>query len=86
MFLTRRNENYGRYAVIGWSHDSERENNGCSDMQMLQRFINVVENQDGYNEANEINAIPVIIYHDVDATSEFYTADLELFKSEMRYL
>jgi len=77
---------YGKYSIIGWSHDAEREKNGYNDEQMLQRFKEVVESQGKYNKANEINAIPIIIYHDIDTISGFYTTSFELFKSEMKYL
>ena len=80
------NEEYGKYSIIGWSHDSEREDNGYNDEQMLQRFIDVVESQSGYNDGEEIGAIPIIIYHDIDTSSGFYTTSFDLFKAEMKYL
>ncbi len=80
------NAKYGKYSIMGWSHDSEREDHGYDDEQMLQRFIDVVESQSKYNDGEDIGAIPIIIYHDVDTTSGFYTTSFELFKSEMKYL
>ncbi len=80
------NAKYGKYSIIGWSHDSERKDYGYNDEQMLQRFIDVVESQSRYNDGDDISAIPIIIYHDVDTTSGFYTTSFELFKSEMKYL
>lgn len=77
---------YGKYSISGWSHDAEREKNGYNDDQMLQRFIDVTESQTKYNRDDEINAIPVIIYHDIGPKSGFYTTSFELFKSEMIYL
>jgi hypothetical protein len=77
---------YGKYSIIGWSHDSEREDNGYNDEQMLQRFIDVVESQSRHNDGVDIGVIPIIIYHDVDTASGFYTTSFELFKSEMKYL
>ena len=53
---------------------------------MLQKFIQVVESQTKYNNGNEIKAIPVLIYHDIDKKSGFYTTSTELFKAEMKYL
>lgn len=76
----------GRYSVVGWSHDAEREEKGYDDNQMLQKFIQVVESQSKYNQGNEIKAIPIIIYHDIDKKSGFYTTSVELFKAEMKYL
>jgi peptidoglycan/xylan/chitin deacetylase (PgdA/CDA1 family) len=41
---------YGKYSIIGWSHDSEREDHDYNDEQMLNRFIDVVESQSMYND------------------------------------
>ena len=76
----------GRYSIVGWSHDADRESKGYDDKQMLQKFIQVVESQNKYNKGNEINAIPVLIYHDIDKKSGFYTTSIDLFKAEMKYL
>ena len=76
----------GRYSIIGWSHDADREAKGYDDNQMLQKFIQVVESQNNYNKGNEIRSIPVLIYHDIDKESGFYTTSIELFKAEMKYL
>ena len=75
----------GRYSIIGWSHDADREAKGYDDSQMLQKFIQVVESQNKYNKGNEIRSIPVLIYHDIDKESGFYTTSIELFKAEMKY-
>ena len=80
------NEKFGRYTVVGWSHDADREGEGYNDEQMLQRFIEVVESQSEYNKGNEIKAIPILIYHDIDTKSGFYTTSTELFEAEMKYL
>jgi len=53
---------------------------------MLQRFVDVVESQSSYNDGDDISAIPIIIYHDIDTTSGFYTTGFDLFKSEMKIL
>jgi len=76
----------GRYSIVGWSHDADREAKGYDDSQMLQKFIQVVESQNKYNKGNEIRSIPVLIYHDIDKESGFYTTSIELFKAEMKYL
>jgi len=76
----------GRYSIVGWSHDADREAKGYDDSQMLQKFIQVVESQNNYNKGNEIKSIPVLIYHDIDKESGFYTTSIELFKAEMKYL
>jgi peptidoglycan/xylan/chitin deacetylase (PgdA/CDA1 family) len=76
----------GKYSIVGWSHDADREAKGYDDNLMLQKFIQVVESQNKYNKGNEIKAIPVLIYHDIDKKSGFYTTSIELFKAEMKYL
>jgi hypothetical protein len=38
-----------RYSIMGWTHDSERRQNGFDDSQLLERFIEVVEGQSEYN-------------------------------------
>jgi len=76
----------GRYSIVGWSHDADREAKGYDDNQMLQKFIQVVDSQGKYNKGNEIKAIPVLIYHDIDKKSGFYTTSIDLFKAEMKYL
>lgn len=76
----------GKYSIVGWSHDADREAKGYDDNQMLQKFIQVVESQNNYNKGNEIRSIPVLIYHDIDKESGFYTTSIKLFKAEMKYL
>ena len=44
----------GKYSIVGWSHDADREAKGYDDNQMLQKFIQVVESQNKYNKDNEI--------------------------------
>jgi peptidoglycan/xylan/chitin deacetylase (PgdA/CDA1 family) len=85
-FSLKDDTKYGKYSIIGWSHDSEREDHGYNDEQMLNRFIDVVESQSRYNDGDDISAIPIIIYHDIDTTSGFYTTSFALFKAEMKYL
>lgn len=75
-----------KYAIEGWSHDSERKNFGYTDEQLLKRFIEVVNSQSEYNSNGTIRAIPVIIYHDVNQTSGYYETSADLFEKEMRYL
>lgn len=71
---------------MGWSHDAEKKNNAYNDQQMLERFIKVVNSQSKYNVHNEFNAVPIIIWHKIDNTSEEYSTSISLFEAEMRYL
>ncbi|MGB8035079.1 MAG: polysaccharide deacetylase family protein [Nitrososphaeraceae archaeon] len=58
----------------------------------LDRFINLVNSQDKYNnnENGQINAIPVIAYHKIDPTINNNTSASitppDLFDAEMKYL
>jgi peptidoglycan/xylan/chitin deacetylase (PgdA/CDA1 family) len=75
----------GKYAIMGWSHDSERDEYP-SDEDMLKRFVEVVESQSEHNSNGKVNAIPVLIYHNIAPESSDYTTSIELFESEMDYL
>jgi peptidoglycan/xylan/chitin deacetylase (PgdA/CDA1 family) len=76
---------YDRFAIMGWSHDSDRDEYP-SDEDMLKRFVEVVESQSEHNSNGKINAIPVLVYHNIDHESSDYTTSIELFESEMNYL
>ncbi|HYO06623.1 MAG TPA: polysaccharide deacetylase family protein [Phototrophicaceae bacterium] len=76
---------YDKYAIMGWSHDSEREEYP-SDEDMLKRFVEVVESQSEHNSNGNVNAIPVLVYHNIGHESSDYTTSIELFESEMDYL
>jgi peptidoglycan/xylan/chitin deacetylase (PgdA/CDA1 family) len=76
---------YDKYAIMGWSHDSERDEYP-SDEDMLKRFVEVVESQSEHNANGNINAIPVLVYHNIGHESSDYTTSLDLFESEMKYL
>jgi hypothetical protein len=77
-----------RYSIMGWSHDADRKNNAYDDSQMLDNFIQVVNSQDKYNNNVDgiINAIPIIIWHNIDNTGEEYATSVDLFEAEIKYL
>jgi hypothetical protein len=61
--------------------------NSFSDNELLNRFIDVVNNQSDYNKDGTIKAIPIIIYHRAgDNEALDYNTDLKLFEKEMKYL
>jgi hypothetical protein len=70
---------------MGWSHDSERKNNALSDQQMFERFIEVVNSQSEYN-TNNVNAVPILIWHKIDNSVDEYSTSINLFNAEMKYL
>lgn len=74
---------------MGWTHDSERQQNLYDDSQMLERFIEVVEGQSKYNDERTISAIPVIIWHNIEdnTTADIHTTtSTRLFEAEIKYL
>ncbi len=74
-----------KYTIMGWSHDSERDEYP-SDEDMLKKFVEVVESQSEYNANGKIKAIPVLVYHNIGHESSEYTTSIDLFESEMNYL
>jgi peptidoglycan/xylan/chitin deacetylase (PgdA/CDA1 family) len=83
-----------RYSIIGWSHDYDRIKYSYNDSQMLDRFIQVVNSQDKYNNnlpgqktaAVAVEAIPIIVYHRIDNSGAPYSTNVSLFAEEMKYL
>jgi len=58
-------------------------------MQLLQRFIQVVNSQLKYNKQGKpAEAVPIIYYHRIDnsSTRYRYSTDPSLFVAEMKYL
>jgi peptidoglycan/xylan/chitin deacetylase (PgdA/CDA1 family) len=76
-----------KYSIMGWSHDAEMKNNALNDQQMFERFIQVVNSQNEYNaNSNDVNAVPIIIWHKIDNSNEEYSTSTNLFNAEMKYL
>jgi hypothetical protein len=50
-----------------------------------EKFVEVVNNQTEFNKQGEINAIPIIGYHEIATDDEIDTSP-ELFELEMKYL
>ncbi len=75
-----------KYSIRNWSHDFEIVENSYSDLQALERFIEVVNSQSTYNKDGTIEAIPIIMYHDIADTKEDSVTDVDLFEKEMKYL
>jgi peptidoglycan/xylan/chitin deacetylase (PgdA/CDA1 family) len=76
-----------RYSIVGWSHDYDRISYLYNDLQMLNRFIQVVSGEDKYNRPGQpVDAIPIIVYHRIDNSRAPYSTTVTLFTAEMRYL
>jgi peptidoglycan/xylan/chitin deacetylase (PgdA/CDA1 family) len=93
-----------RYAINSWSHKHiegsyNYANLSCIDIcqyynnsQMFEKFVEVVNSQNGYNEDGIIRAIPIIVYHafvpydDVSESKIPTATSVNLFELEMKYL
>lgn len=61
----------------------KHKNSGkCSDGEMYEEFIDIVESQTKYNTENTIGAISILIYHSVDYSHDDYSISPDLFKKE----
>jgi hypothetical protein len=50
-------------------------------------FVEIVNSQSTYNQGGKINAVPLIIFHNVDLTTNHpYYTNAELFDQLMKYL
>ena len=79
-----------------WSHDREHHdiNDEMEDYDphgkevsyiLFEKFVEVVNSQTAFNKQGEINAIPIIGYHEIATDDELDTSP-ELFEQEMKYL
>ncbi len=76
-----------KYSIRNWSHDFEKEENRFTDTELFREFIEVVNNQSKYNKGGSIEAIPIIMYHEIGDTGNKDSAtDEDLFEKEMKYL
>ncbi|HET8847985.1 MAG TPA: polysaccharide deacetylase family protein, partial [Nitrososphaeraceae archaeon] len=73
-----------KYSIRNWSHDFEIVENSYSESEALDRFIEVVNSQSKYNNDGSIDAIPIIMYHDIG--DEGSITNVDLFEKEMKYL
>jgi hypothetical protein len=61
--------------------------------EMFHVFLQIVNGQTPYNSNRKINAIPIIVYHDITTSLQDYakpshaaSTTLDLFAQEMKYL
>ena len=74
-----------KYSIRNWSHDFEIVENSYNESEALDKFIEVVNSQSQYNKDGTINAIPIIMYHDI-GNSDGAVTSIGLFEKEMKYL
>jgi hypothetical protein len=69
------------------------DGNSYNNSQMFEEFVAELNSQNKFNRGGIINAIPIIGYHNINATisdvsytSESSATALNLFEEEMKYL
>jgi hypothetical protein len=93
-----------RYSIKSWTHrhidgSYDSEEGVCASIchsynneQMFQKFVAEVNSQLQYNNNRIINAIPIVIYHnlvtypDVSFSKDAAEITINLFDQEMKYL
>ena len=84
-----------RYSLRLASHNDLDSTYMHNSTKILPAFIEAVNKQTLYNDNGEINAIPIVVYHNIDYIKNNYsidnnwydsTTDVNLFDSEMKYL
>ena len=80
-----------RYDIRAQSFYHISSNLNFSPPEMFQKFVQRMSSYTPYNENGKINAIPVIVYHDLTYSIQDYngmasTITVPLFAQEMKYL
>jgi polysaccharide deacetylase len=82
-----------RYSIGEWSMQHIEDGNSYTNSQMFEKFVAELNRQDKFNKGGTINAIPIIGYHNINATipdvsysTESSATTLNLFEAEMKYL
>ena len=82
-----------RYSIGEWSMQYIEDRNSYTNSQMFEKFISELNRQQKFNKDGIINAIPIIGYHNINATipdasytTESSATSLNLFEAEMKYL
>jgi hypothetical protein len=82
-----------RYSIREWSMQHIEDGNSYNNSQMFEKFVSELNSQNKFNKGGIINAIPIIGYHNINATisdvsytTESSATALDLFEAEMKYL
>lgn len=82
-----------RYDIRSASFYHISSHHNLSPSQMFQVFLQIVNSQTPYNQNTKINAIPIIVYHNLTNSIQDYgvpshasSTTLDLFAQEMKYL
>jgi peptidoglycan/xylan/chitin deacetylase (PgdA/CDA1 family) len=76
-----------RYAARSLSFDIVEIKDSFNNTKIFSEFVNIVNIQSSYNQGGKINAIPLLIFHNVaPITTRPYNTNAELFDQMMKYL
>jgi peptidoglycan/xylan/chitin deacetylase (PgdA/CDA1 family) len=82
-----------RYSLSVFSHYGLDNTYEHDESKILEEFAKVIDDQANFNDQGDINAIPIITYHNIDNIDGNVdpgwidsTTDLDLFEEEMEYL
>jgi hypothetical protein len=76
-----------RYAARSLSFDIVEINDSFNNTKIFSDFVKIVNMQSSYNQGGNINAIPLLIFHNVALiTNRPYNTHAELFDRMMKYL
>jgi hypothetical protein len=80
--------NANRYSIREWNHNAKDMKFDHNSTAILDNFIQVVNSQFKYNNNADgiINAIPLIAYHNVANNMARSSTNIDLFRTEMKYL
>jgi hypothetical protein len=76
-----------RYVVRSLSFDIVEIKDSFNSTKMFSDFVKIVNNQSTYNHGGKLNAIPLIIFHNITfTTNRPYNTNAGLFDQLMKYL
>jgi peptidoglycan/xylan/chitin deacetylase (PgdA/CDA1 family) len=75
-----------RYAIKERTHNALDRRYLHDDTQIFEKFVELVESQVNFNKNGEINAVPIIGYHDIANNEKITSTYVNLFEKEMKYL
>ena len=75
-----------RYTIKEVSHNGLDTQYSHDDSQIFREFVELVNSQTSFNKDGQINAIPIIGYHNIEDDKAITSTDVSLFYKEMKYL
>jgi peptidoglycan/xylan/chitin deacetylase (PgdA/CDA1 family) len=75
-----------RYSIREWSHNTFDLADNHNSTSIFKIFVQEVNSQEKPNRDGEINAIPIIAYHNIQDANLRGSTGVALFSEEMKYL